>query len=78
MTMLNFGEIILAGFAFWIGFSTLIIALLARRKSPTPLYTACIGFFLSFIPVFSLLYMTILVLKNDSTDSAAPLTRDVQ
>lgn len=49
----------------WIPISTIIIALLARRKTETPVLMTVIGFITSFIPLISIIIMIVLVLKKD-------------
>ncbi|UJF21340.1 hypothetical protein [Shewanella sp. OMA3-2] len=49
----------------WIPISTIIIALLARRKTETPVLMTVIGFITSFIPLISIIIMIVLILKKD-------------
>ena len=55
----------------WIPLSTLIIGLLARKKSESPIIVTIIGFLLSFIPLFSIIFMAILALKSNVKKDAA-------
>ncbi|MCV6627554.1 MAG: hypothetical protein OIF38_15760 [Cellvibrionaceae bacterium] len=55
---------------FWVPFATLMIALLARKKSDSPVLLGVIGFIASFIPPLSLLLMVVLALKNNVTAGA--------
>ncbi|MCW3173554.1 hypothetical protein [Shewanella subflava] len=52
-------------FIVWLVISTIIIAILAKRKTKTPIMVTLIGFIASFIPFVSIGMMIMLALKND-------------
>ncbi|WP_434928678.1 hypothetical protein ACRWQM_12420 [Shewanella sp. HL-SH5] len=52
-------------FIVWLIISTIIIALLAKRKTDNPAMTTAIGFIASFIPFLSIIMMIVLTLKKD-------------
>ncbi|MDP5145018.1 hypothetical protein ORI98_00990 [Shewanella sp. ULN5] len=52
-------------FIVWLVISTIIIAILAKRKTQTPIMVTVIGFIASFIPILSIGMMIFLALKND-------------
>ncbi len=57
---------VFANFVFgWIIISTIITAMLAKRKTTTPILATVIGFLAAFLPPVSLIYIIVLVLKND-------------
>ncbi len=51
----------------WAFIATIITYMLAKRKTETPILATVIGFFAAFVPPISMLYIIILVLKNDVT-----------
>jgi hypothetical protein len=53
-------------FIVWLAISTIIIAILAKRKTQTPIMVTVIGFIASFIPILSIGMMIFLALKNDN------------
>lgn len=53
-------------FIVWLVISTIIIAILAKRKTQTPIMVTVIGFIASFIPILSIGMMIFLALKNDN------------
>ena len=52
-------------FIVWLAISTIIIAILAKRKTQTAIMVTVIGFIASFIPILSIGMMIFLALKND-------------
>jgi len=56
----------------WILIATTITFLLARRKTQTPIIATLLGFLFSFIPPVSMLYLIVLVIKNDIVDADQP------
>ena len=63
--------------------SSVIIGLvsyyLGRRKTQTPVLAGVIGFFLGLIPVFGIIYLVVLMLKNDvvTNESSAHSKNDL-
>ncbi len=55
------GQITLA----WVLIATILTYMLAKRKTETPILATIIGFIAAFIPPISIIYIIILVLKND-------------
>jgi len=49
----------------WIFLQTALIYHLAQRKTQTPVIATVIGFLLSLLPPIGLIYLVVLVLKND-------------
>jgi len=49
----------------WILLQTALIYHLAKRKTQTPVIATVIGFLLSLLPPIGLIYLVVLVLKND-------------
>ncbi len=49
----------------WVLIATILTYLLAKRKTETPILATVIGFFAAFVPPISMIYIIILVLKND-------------
>ncbi|MCP3674983.1 MAG: hypothetical protein GY829_11015 [Gammaproteobacteria bacterium] len=49
----------------WVIIATTLTFFLTKRKTQTPVLASVIGFFIAFIPPLSLIYIIILVLKND-------------
>lgn len=45
--------------------SFVLIALLAKRKTTTPMTTAFFGFIISFAPPLSYIFVAVLLVKND-------------
>lgn len=43
---------------------------LGRRKTQTPIITGLLGFVLGFIPILGLIYLIVLVMKNDVTPAS--------
>lgn len=58
--------------AAWIVIATVLTFFLAKRKTQTPIIATVIGFILSFIPPVSMIYLIVLVLKNDVPKSEIP------
>ena len=58
--------------AAWIVIATVLTFFLAKRKTQTPIIATVIGFILSFIPPVSMIYLIVLVLKNDVPKSERP------
>ncbi len=56
-----FGQLMLV----WVLLSTVIIGLLAKRKTDSPILTTVVGFVLSFLPLLSMVFMAVLALKKD-------------
>ncbi|GAA0789587.1 MULTISPECIES: hypothetical protein [Pseudomonadati] len=52
-------------FIVWLAIATIIIAVLAKRKTQSPILVTVIGFIASFIPLISIGMMIMLALKND-------------
>ncbi|EGN74813.1 hypothetical protein A28LD_1829 [Idiomarina sp. A28L] len=52
---------------------------LGRRKTQTPFLAGVLGFFLGLIPIFGIIYLVILMLKNDvaTNESAAHSKNDL-
>jgi len=59
MTML--GQVMLV----WVLLQTALVYHLAKKKTQTPVIATIIGFFASFLPPVGLIYLIVLVLKND-------------
>ncbi len=53
----------------WAFIATILTYMLAKRKTETPILATIIGFFAAFIPPISMIYIIILVLKNDVVNS---------
>ncbi|MCT7941689.1 hypothetical protein [Shewanella holmiensis] len=53
-------------FIVWLVISTIIIAILAKRKTQTPIMVTVIGFIASFIPILSIGMMIFLAIKKDN------------
>ncbi len=53
----------------WACIATILTYMLAKRKTETPILATVIGFFTAFIPPISMIYIIILVLKNDVVKS---------
>ena len=51
--------------AVWVVFATVLTYILAKKKTETPMIATMIGFVLSFLPPISIIYLIVLVLKND-------------
>jgi len=51
--------------AVWIIIATVLTFILAKRKTQTPIIATILGFVLSLFPPFGMVYLIILVLKND-------------
>jgi len=68
--------------AVWIVIATVLTFVLAKRKTQTPIIATIIGFVLSFIPPVSMIYLIVLVLKNDVAKKAVAdsgkMTRSLQ
>ena len=60
-----FAAIILVGYVGLIGLITLMSFHLGKKKTENPKSTATIGFFLALMPVFGLVYLAVLALKED-------------
>ncbi len=58
--------------AAWVVIATVLTFILAKRKTQTPIIATIIGFILSFIPPVSMIYLIVLVLKNDIPKSEVP------
>lgn len=58
--------------AVWIVIATILTFFLAKRKTQTPIIATIIGFVLSFIPPVSMIYLIVLVLKNDVPKNEIP------
>lgn len=54
----------------WVVLSTLIIGILAYRKTDSPILTTAIGFMLSFVPLCSLIFIAVLALKSNEAKQA--------
>ncbi|MDX1705672.1 hypothetical protein [Pseudidiomarina sp.] len=46
---------------------------LGRRKTTNPVIAGVIGFILSLIPLFGVIYLAILVLKRDVSEPQSPI-----
>jgi hypothetical protein len=66
-----FGQVI----AVWIIIATVLTYFLAKRKTQTPVIATILGFFLSFMPPLSMIYLIVLVLKNDISNTQEPAQR---
>ena len=53
-------------FIVWLVISTIIIAILVKRKTQTPIMVTVIGFISSFIPILSIGMMIFLAIKKDN------------
>ena len=51
--------------AVWVVFATVLTYILVKKKTETPMIATMIGFVLSFLPPISIIYLIVLVLKND-------------
>jgi len=49
----------------WVLLQTVLIYFLAKKKTQTPVIATVIGFLLSLLPPIGLIYLVVLVLKND-------------
>ena len=56
----------------WIVIATILTFFLAKRKTQTPIIATIIGFVLAFIPPVSMIYLIVMVLKNDVPKSEVP------
>jgi hypothetical protein len=59
--------------AVWIVIATILTFFLAKRKTQTPIIATIIGFILSFIPPVCMIYLIVLVLKNDVPKTEVPV-----
>jgi len=55
----------------WIPVATFVSYILGKRKTESPKTTAFIGFLLSFIPPFSIIFLIILLLKRDMNSNVS-------
>ncbi|MEM9103834.1 MAG: hypothetical protein AAGB12_16115 [Pseudomonadota bacterium] len=55
----------------WMLISTIIVFFIARRKTNTPILAAFINTLLSLLPLLSLIFMIVLILKDDLTAKKA-------
>ena len=61
MSVMNLALLVM----LWIVIANVITFRLSKRKTQTPGITMFLGFLLSFIPPLSIIYLILLVLKND-------------